>query len=381
MTRYAIVHEWFDTYAGSEKVVEQMLALYPEADLFSVVDFLPDHARAFLGGRRARTTFIQGLPWARRRFRAYLPLMPFAIEQLDLSGYDVVISSNHAVAKGVITGPDQLHVSYVHSPMRYAWDLQHQYLREAGIERGPRSWLTRYLLHRLRGWDVRSSHGVDRFVANSSFVARRIRKVYRRDAEVVHPPVDVEAFPLRRDKEDVYLAASRFVPYKRMDLIVRAFASMPDRRLIVIGDGQERARAQALAGPNTTFLGRVDHDVLRDHMQRARALLFAAEEDFGIVPVEAMACGTPVIAFGRGGVLDTVRGLDDTGPTGVFFDAQTEEGVRDAVARFEAAADRFDPERIRARASEFAIERFRERFRSVVSDAWSRFRASSTPGA
>ncbi|MEN6394066.1 MAG: glycosyltransferase, partial [Anaerolineaceae bacterium] len=208
----AIVHEWFVTYVGSEKVVEQLLALYPEADIFTLVDFLPASEREFLKGRKIHTSFIQKLPLAKKYYRQYLPWMPLAIEQFDLSEYELIISSSHAVAKGVLTAPDQLHISYVHSPMRYAWDMQHQYLRETGLDKGIFSWYTRRLLHRMRLWDYRTANGVDWFVANSRFIARRIWKVYRREAKVIHPPVQIENFPLQETKSDYYLAASRMVP-------------------------------------------------------------------------------------------------------------------------------------------------------------------------
>jgi len=216
--KVAIVHEWFVAYAGSERVVEQMLNIFPQADLFALVDFLPDAERGFLGGRQVHTSFIQRLPKARTAFRNYLPLMPLAVEQFDLSAYDLVISSNHAVAKGAITGPGQVHISYVHTPIRYAWDLQHQYLRESGLNSGFKSWIARACLHYLRMWDAHTARGVDTFLANSKYTARRIRKVYGRDAAVVYPPVDIARFALRADKEDYYLAASRMVPYKRMPI-------------------------------------------------------------------------------------------------------------------------------------------------------------------
>lgn len=367
--RVAIVHEWLTTYAGAERVLEQMLNVWPEADLFAVVDFLTDAERALLKGKQARTTFIQRLPWAARKYRSYLPLMPLAIEQLDVSAYDIVLSSSHAVAKGVITGPDQLHVSYVHSPIRYAWDLQHQYLAEAGMARGLKSAVARMILHYMRLWDLRTANGVDHFIANSGFIARRIRKAYRRDAAVIYPPVDVERFALRETKEDFYFTASRMVPYKKMPLIIEAFSRMPDKRLVVIGDGPEMARARAVAGPNVSLLGYQGNAVLVDHMQRARAFVFAAEEDFGITPVEAQACGTPVIAYGKGGALETVV-AEGEGRTGVFFAEQSADAIIDAIGRFEALSPIVDPRQCRRNAERFSERRFRDELREQVQSAW-----------
>jgi glycosyltransferase involved in cell wall biosynthesis len=369
--RVAVVHEWLDTYAGSERVVEQILHCFPQADVFAVVDFMAASERGFLGGRKVTTSFIQNLPLAKRAFRHYLGLMPYAVEQFDLTKYDVVISSSHAVAKGVITGPDQLHVSYVHSPMRYAWDLQHQYLRQAKLTRGPKSIYARWLLSRLRLWDVRTATGVDVFVANSSYVGRRIRKAYRRDAEVIHPPVDVERFEYSPNKAGYYLVVSRQVPYKRVDLIVAAFAMMPDRQLIVIGDGPENARVTEAAkgAPNVTMRGPVGHGELIPLMQSARAMVVAAEEDFGITTVEAQACGTPVIAFGRGGSLDIVVTSGRMPPTGVLFDEQTLTAIVEAVERFEGMASAISPEACRANAMRFSAGMFRRRMLSCVANA------------
>jgi glycosyltransferase involved in cell wall biosynthesis len=370
--KVAIVHEWFDSYAGSERVVEQMLALFPQADVFGVVDFLSGPDRVFLGGRTVRTTFIQRLPFARRAFRHYLPLMALAIEQLDLSAYDLVLSSSHAVAKGVLTGPDQVHVSYVHSPIRYAWDLQHQYLGDSGLAGSAKGALARLMLHYMRLWDCRTAAGVDLFIANSAFIGRRIRKVYGRDSVVVHPPVDVQSFALRTDKEDFYLAAARMVPYKKMPILVEAFARMPTRRLVVVGEGPDldRCRKLAAGSPNIQLVGRQSAGQLRDYLQRARAFVFAAEEDFGITLVEAQACGTPVIAYGRGGARETVRSIDDSDtPTGLFFDKQTPESVIAAVERFELAAERFSPLACRAQAERFSVDAFRNAYCRYVEDA------------
>lgn len=362
------MHEWLASYAGSERVVRELLAIYPQADLFGVVDFLNDEDRGRLFGKTAKTTFIQSLPFARTKFRGYLPLMPLAVEQLDLSGYDLVISSNHAVAKGVLTGPDQIHICYCHTPIRYAWDLQHQYLREAGYSRGIRGAFMRAVLHYIRLWDTRTAAGVDQFVSNSKYIARRIKKTYGREAAVIHPPVDIEAFPFVAEKGEAYVAASRMVPYKRMDLVVAAFAQMPDRQLIVLGDGPEMAKVRALAGPNVTLLGYPSDKMLRENLQRARALVFAGEEDFGILPVEAQACGTPVIAYGRGGVLDSILAPGNPAgpPTGVFFHEQSTAAIVAAVREFEAM--KIDPQACRAQAERFSAARFRDEF-AAFADA------------
>lgn len=371
--RIAIVADWLSTYAGAERVLEQMLLVFPAAELFAVVDAVPPDERAFLQGKTVHTTFIQHLPWGLKRFRAYLPLMPLAIEQLDLAGFDIVLSSSHAVAKGVLVGPDQLHISYVYSPLRYAWDMQAQYLREAGLERGPKSWLVRWLLHRLRLWDARTANGVDHFYADSQFIARRIAKCYRREAEVLYPPVALDAFRCEPDKDDYYLTVSRLVPYKRVDLIVAAFAAMPQRKLVVIGDGPEMARIRKLATPNVQLLGYQPFDVVKAHMQKARAFVFAAQEDFGIAPVEAQACGTPVIAYGRGGATETVCGLQAARPTGLFFGEQTVPALVQAVERFEALAEPIRPEDCRANAERFSEAAFRDGLRAGVLAHWQRF--------
>ena len=356
--RVAIVHDWLTVHGGAERVLEHMLAVIPQADLYTLVDFVPAEQRAFLGGRRPKTSFIQRLPGARRHYRNYLPLMPLAVEQFDLSGYDLIISSSYAVAKGVITGPDQLHLSYVHSPVRFAWDLQHQYLRQAGLTRGFASWMVRALLHRLRLWDSRTANGVDHFIANSEFIARRIWKVYRRPAEVIYPPVDLSGFDFSATKGTGYVTVSRLVPYKRVELLIAAFALIPGRRLTVIGDGPDLERLRRAAPPNVELTGFLPGTEVARRLERARAFLFAAEEDFGIVMVEAQACGTPVIAYGKGGACEVVRELDQPAPTGVLFATQTVEAVVDAVERFEAAAGRFDPVTCRRNAERFGHARF-----------------------
>jgi glycosyltransferase involved in cell wall biosynthesis len=365
--KVAIVCDWLVTYAGAERVVEQMLKVYPEADLFAVVDFLSEGSRDFIMNKPVTTTFVQNMPKAKSHYRTYLPFMPVAIEQLDLSSYDLVISSSHCVAKGVLTGPNQIHISYVHSPIRYAWDLQHQYLKEAGLTNGLKSMIARAILHYMRIWDTRTSNGVDYFLANSHFIAKRIWKCYRRDAEVIYPPVNIDKFEFSDKKEDYYVTASRMVPYKKMDLIVEAFSHMPDKKLVVIGTGPDFEKIKKKAGSNVSLLGFAPDKVLREKMQHAKAFVFAAEEDFGITPVEAQACGTPVIAYGRGGSLETVRGLGiKDEPTGVFFNKQSIESVKAAVEKFEEQADKISYQNCRKHAEQFSEEIFREQFKKYV---------------
>lgn len=385
--KVAIVHDWLVVSGGAEKVLKNIIECFPMADVFTIVDFLED--RECVKGAVVKTSFIQRMPFARKRYRAYLPLMPIAIEQIDLSAYDLVISSSHAVAKGVLTGPNQIHVSYVHSPIRYAWDLQHQYLGESHLQKGFKSVLARVLLHYVRGWDSHSANGVDYLIANSQFIARRIRKAYQRDATVIYPPVDLKNMTICTQKDDFYVTASRMVPYKRIDMIVRAFSRTPERRLIVIGDGPEMKRIRTLAGDNVTILGYQPASVLIDHLRRARAFVFAAEEDFGIAVVEAQACGTPVIAFGRGGALESVVGLPHERPTGVFFGEQTPESLNAAVARFEKNAALFDPHECRANAERFSSENFKAELTTFIDDRlpygfggrFSRYSAAPEPRA
>ncbi|WP_405051213.1 MULTISPECIES: glycosyltransferase family 4 protein [Serratia] len=371
-----IIADWLVTYAGAEKVIKEFFEIYPEADLYSVVDFLSDESRINFKGKKAKTTFIQTLPKAKRAYQKYLPLMPFAIEQLDVSSHNVILSSSHAVSKGVLTGPDQLHISYVHSPIRYAWDLQHQYLKESGLDRGLKGMLAKWLLHKIRIWDCRTTNGVDHFVANSQFIARRIKKVYGRDADVIYPPVDVESFNFCSEKEDYYVTASRLVPYKRVDLIVDAFSAMPDKKLVVIGDGSEMKKIKSKAAGNVEILGYQPNDVMQKYMEKARAFIFAAEEDFGITPVEAQACGTPVIAYGKGGSLETVRPFGVTQPTGILFDQQTPQSVIAAVQHFEKIKDDFVAEDCRNHAMKFSCERFKKEMGEYITSKWEQFEES-----
>lgn len=387
--RVAIVHDWLVTPGGAELVLAEMLSIFPRADLFTLID---ERREAYgvsfggarqaggvtRGGRRATTSILQHVPGIFRHYRSFLPLMPLAVRGLDVSAYDVVISNSHAIAKGVPTHDRQLHLCYCLSPMRYAWDLREQYLREAGLDRGVRGVLARAMLERMRRWDLANTSGVDAFATLSRYIAERIQRAYGRAAEVIYPPVDTEFFtPLvsRRATRGAgggpqapagfYVTASRFVPYKRLDLIARAFARLPDRHLVIIGDGPDAAKVRGAAGPNVTLLGRLSRASVRDHLRQARAFVFAAEEDFGIAPVEAQACGTPVIAYGKGGVAETVTW--GPGGTGVVFEEQTEEAIADAVRRFEALGAPIPAERCRERSLRFSADRFRRAFHEFVA--------------
>lgn len=359
----AVVHDWLITYAGAERVLEQILRLYPEAGLFSLMDFLPEKHRRFLQGKKAKTSFLQKFPFARKKYRMLLPLMPRAVESLDLAGYDLVISSSFAVAKGVMTGPEQANICYCHSPVRYAWDLRGQYLEESGLSRGIKGAAANLLLDYVRDWDRKTSSRVGLFVANSSYIAGRIRRAYGRESVVVYPPVDIEEFTPGEKREDFFLAAGRMVPYKKMDLIAEAFSGS-GRKLVVIGDGPDFGKVKSRAKKDVELLGYQETDVLRDYLRRARAFIFAAEEDFGILPVEAQACGTPVIAYGAGGARESV--LEER--TGIFFDEQSTVSLRRAIERFEKAESEFDRKEIRANAERFSAAAFRREFKKAVDD-------------
>lgn len=374
--RIALIHDWLDTWGGGENVLAALLEIYPGAELFALVDFLSEAHRQRLGGKPVRTSFIQRLPFARRHFRKYFALMPRAVESFDLSDYGLVISSSHAVAKGARTTAGQLHVCLCYSPARYAWDLQPQYLAQTGLDRGALGWLARRQLARFRRWDLRASVRVDRFVAISEYIAQRIRNCYGRDADVIYPPVDAAAGRVDdATREPFYLTVSRLVPYKRIDLLLRAFAGMPGRRLVVAGDGPEMKKLAAMATPNVDLLGEVD-DAWRDALlDSARAFVFAAEEDFGIAPVEAQAHGMPVIAYGRGGCAETIRGLDAPEPTGVLFAEQSIASITAAVAQFEASAHRISAAACRANAGRFSRLEFQRRFSAYVTDALAQHRS------
>ena len=365
---YALVHEWLTPKAtgGSELVVKEILQ-FIDADLYALIDFESTNPDSYLYQRQIGTTFLQNLPGVKGGVQKYLPLMPIAIEQLDLRHYDVILSSAHAVAKGILTTPQQLHLCYCHTPMRYAWDLTFDYLRQSRLGQGIPGIFTRYLLHRLRQWDVISANRVDHFIANSHFTASRIWRSYRRRADVVYPPVNIDRFTCTADKEDFYLTVCRLVGYKQVAPIVEAF-NLNGRNLVVIGTGTELQKLQQIAKPNVTILGYQPDTVVQDYLARAKAFVYAACEDFGIVLVEAQACGTPVIAYGVGGAAETVldiRSHPECG-TGILFPAQTTAAILTAVATFETYHQQFQAERIRTHAESFAASVFRSQYLSLV---------------
>ena len=363
--RVAIIHEWLVTVGGADKVTKAILDLYPEADVFTLVAKKTICDELAIPWEKVHTSFIQRLPFATKKHRMYLPLYPFAVEQFDLRGYDLVISSSHCVAKGVLTKEDQLHICYCHSPIRYVWDMYHDYLEESGLTKGLKSWLARYLLHRIRKWDILSSYRVDYFISNSDYVGRRIQKTYRRESTTIHPNIDISHFSFCENKQNYYLTSSRLVGYKKIDVIIEAFNQMPEKELLVIGGGPNLAAYRKMAGPNVKVMGYQPFEVLIEKMQHARAFVFAADEDFGMIPIEAQSCGTPVIAYGHGGSLETVQ----EGKTGLFFYQQTADAVVEAVHKFESMGDRpFDCRDCRAWAEQFSEQNFKRAFQKFVEE-------------
>ncbi|MBI5346333.1 MAG: glycosyltransferase family 4 protein [Chlamydiae bacterium] len=355
----ALIHDWLVSIAGGEQVLKSIYEIFP-SPIFTLIKNEKGLKNSFFEDKEIFTSFIQKLPFGVKKYQSYLPLFPWAIEQFDLSKFEVIISSSHCAAKGVLTNLDQLHICYCHTPMRYAWDLYHQYLTEEKLHKGIKGRLAQFFLHYLRMWDYSSSARVDHFIANSKFVKRRIQKIYGKTAEVIYPPVRVSNFTLNPNKENFYLTASRLVPYKKIDLIVEAFSNMPDKKLIVIGDGPDMKKIKAKAKKNIEILGYQSDEVLKDYLGKAKAFVFAAVEDFGILPVESGASGTPVIALKKGGAIETVI----ENKTGVFFNEQTVNSIIDAVKNFESLD--FDPKIIRHHAENFSEENFKTKFKNFI---------------
>ncbi|TVQ55629.1 MAG: glycosyltransferase family 4 protein [Spirulina sp. DLM2.Bin59] len=378
----ALVHEWLTPQAtgGSELVVQAILQGV-EADLYALIDFESGNPESYLHGRAIGTTFLQHFPRAKSKIQQYLPLFPLAIEQLNLSAYDVVLSSSHAVAKGVLTHSQQLHLCYCHTPMRYAWDLTFDYLQSSRLGRGIPGLCTRLILHYLRQWDVLSANRVDYFIANSHHTAQRIWRCYRRRAEVIYPPVAVDRFAYQPQKADFYLTVCRLVSYKRVKLIVEAFNQL-QLPLIVIGDGPELSALRAIARNNVQLIGNQSHAVVATHMAQAKAFIYAACEDFGIAPVEAQACGTPVIAYGAGGALETVRDIrqDPQTGTGLWFQPQNSTALVKAVKIFEEICGKIRPESCQQQAQKFAATVFQQHYLEFLDQCYADWSAQSVTG-
>jgi glycosyltransferase involved in cell wall biosynthesis len=369
--RVAIVHHWFVTQGGGERVAEVLAGMFPEADVFTLVYDRP-HIPAGIASHKVIASFLQSIPGAKRAHRHLMALYPFAVEQLDLTPYDLVITSDSGPMKGVITNPGAIHICYCHSPMRYLWDSYHSY---AATMAGVTGWLFSMAAHYVRNWDYLAAQRVTHFIANSAHVARRIQHYYGRSSTVLHPPIDTERGFLASAPEDYYLAVGRLVPYKRTDILIQACNRL-GRRLRIVGVGPEMQSLRALAGPTIEFLGKLDTDSLWQTYAHCRALLFAAEEDFGMVPLEAQACGRPIIAFGKGGALETVRPHQndslwqppgDECPTGVFFQDQTADSLAEAILHFESIENTFSPEAIQRHARQFDTTLFVERMFEFVS--------------
>ncbi len=363
----ALVHDWLVGVGGGEKCLEAIWELFP-SPIYTLVKNPLCIQDLQCAQAEIHTSFLQKFPKAKTAYRNYLPFFPYAVEQFDLSAYDLVLSLSHAVAKGALTHSEQLHICYCFTPMRYAWDLSHQYLENL---RGLKKFSANLVLHRLRAWDVASIGRVDHFVAISHTVAQRIRKIYNRESTVIYPPVATHLFSTQK-KEEYYVTASRLVPYKKIDLIVEAFSQMPDKKLVVIGDGPEMHKVKAKATKNIEILGHVPDAELHSHLARAKAFVFAALEDFGIIVVEAQASGTPIIAFGKGASRETV--VD--GKTGIFFAEQIPSSIISSVQEFERTQDRFDPHAIKAHAETFNEERFKQEFRTLVNELYKDFHES-----
>lgn len=356
----AIVHDWCPAFRGGERVLAQLCKLFPSADVFTLFDFLPPEVKEeYFAHVVFHTSVANRLPMVDKYYRSLFFLCPFLVEQFDVTNYDVVISSSAAFSRGVLTRPDQPHLCYVHSPIRYAWDEQFSYLSQGRLGFGPTGLLFRYAMHRLRAWDTRTAHGPDLMLANSCYVRSRIRRIYGRGAKVVYPPVAIDEADYCAEKDDYYVAASFLAPYKRTDLVIQAFNEMPSRKLLVVGEGQQSAGLRKLAGKNVSFSGFLPrHEYVRA-VAHAKALVFAGCEDFGIALAEAQAWGTPVIAFGRGGARDIVRpvGMVDRA-TGLLFKSQAVAAIKEAVEYFEVNRRAIQPSACRDNAGRFSVDRF-----------------------
>ncbi len=378
----AIIHDWFsgEFKGGAEKVLKEIEQIIVENKSYYEIYCLVNHLNKkhkFNKGKIINTSFIQNLPFSKKHFHNYLPLFPLAIEQIDLREFDLIISSSHAVAKGVITSPDQLHISYIHSPMRYAWDQMHVYLESSSYMKSKINMLLRIILQDLRKWDYLSSVRIDKLVSNSNFTAKRIKKYWGRNSSVIHPPVDTKKFSPRKSRSDFYLSVSRLVPNKRIDLLVKAFNKL-DFPLIIVGSGPEKKKLMKISKNNISFLNYQDDLSIKNLMETCRAFVYTGIEDFGIAPVEAMAAGAPVIAFKKGGILDTVQCINSNASiaTGILFDEQNEKVIRDCINYFEEKKLwlEFSNEDIHLWAQNFSIDIFKKKFANFIFKSIEEFK-------
>ncbi len=381
----AIIHDWFlkKSFGGSEKVTLILNNLlkekYSTPDIYSLTSNIESLKIKSFQENKIQTSFIQSLPFGKTNVQSYLPILPYAIEQFDLREYDLIISSSHAVAKGVITSPDQLHISYVHTPMRYAWDQMHTYLKKSKLIKFGFELPIRLMLYKLREWDFYSSQRIDYVIANSNFTAKRIKKYWSLEPDVIHPPVDTERFKYKESRGDYYLSVNRLVPNKRIDLLIKAFNKL-NLPLIIIGDGPERLKLQKMSNSNIKFLRKISDEEVEKYMSRCKAFVYAGIEDFGIAPVEAMASGAPVIAYGKGGILDIVNCLNQQNKgivsNGLLFKKQTSEDIIDTISWFEDKRlwNKFNPEILNEYSQNFSVENFVSKFEFSINNAWEFFK-------
>ncbi len=373
----AIIHDWYAQYRGGERCVASITDIWSDFDYYTLVNTMDkEGCDKVFKGKQPYTSFIEKLPFGKKKYRSYLPFFPLAIEQFDLSDYDLIISSSSCVAKGVLTRQDQLHISYVHSPVRYAWDLYFQYLKESGFNKGLKGLIARYFLHKLRIWDVITANRPDFYIANSKYVAGRIKKVYNKEAKVIYPPVETNMFDISDETQDYYVTCSSLVPYKKVDIIVQAFREIGEK-LIVIGDGPEYKKISKIKSKNTELVGYLDSESKIEILKKAKAFIFAADEDFGISPIEAQACGVPVIAYAKGGVLETVKGffasekVEISDRTGIYYKEQTVESLLEAIRFFKTIQQSFNKKSIRKHAESFSKERFEQEFKDTIEELYA----------
>ncbi len=381
----AIVHDWFveKSFGGSEKVTfilnDLLNERYSTPDIFSLTSNIKSSKKKSFKGRKIKTSFVQSLPFGKTNVQRYLPILPYAIEQFDLRAYDLIISSSHAIAKGVITSPEQLHISYVHTPMRYAWDQMNTYLEKSILSKFGFEIPIRFMLYKLRAWDFYSSQRLDHIIANSNFTSKRIKKYWGLESDVINPPVDIKRFNYNNPRENFYISLNRLVPNKRIDLLIKAFNKL-NLPLIIIGDGPERFKLQNMSNSNIKFIKKISDKEVENYMSRCRAFVYAGIEDFGIAPVEAMASGAPVIAYGKGGILDTVNCYKkqdkEKVSTGLLFNNQTSEDIIDTISWFEDKKlwKNFNPEMLNEYSQNFSIENFTRKFDLLINKAWEKFK-------